>query len=56
MVLAAPHYRNGALMIPVVIGIIVVIAIVCAIVGVYNNLASITLGKTSTRSSSAAAT
>lgn len=41
MVLAAPHYRNGALMIPVVIGIIVVIAIVCAIVGVYNNLVTL---------------
>ena len=41
MVLAAPHYRNGALMIPVVIGIIIVIAIVCAIVGVYNNLVTL---------------
>lgn len=41
MLLAVPHYRNGALMIPVVIGIIVVIAIVCAIVGVYNNLVTL---------------
>ena len=41
MLLAAPHYRNGALMIPVVIGIIIVIAIVCAIVGVYNNLVTL---------------
>lgn len=41
MLLAVLHYRNGALMIPVVIGIIVVIAIVCAIVGVYNNLVTL---------------
>lgn len=41
MLLAVPHYRNGALMIPVVIGIIIVIAIVCAIVGVYNNLVTL---------------
>lgn len=41
MLLAVPHYRNGALMIPVVIGIIVVIAIVCAIVGIYNNLVTL---------------
>lgn len=41
MLLAVPHYRNGALMIPVVIGIIVVIAIVCAIVGAYNNLVTL---------------
>lgn len=41
MLLAVPHYRNGALMIPVVIGTIVVIAIVCAIVGVYNNLVTL---------------
>ena len=41
MVLAVPHYRNGALMIPVVIGIIIVIAIVCAVVGVYNNLVTL---------------
>lgn len=41
MLLAVPHYRNGALMIPVIIGIIVVIAIVCAIVGVYNNLVTL---------------
>lgn len=41
MLLAVLHYGNGALMIPVVIGIIVVIAIVCAIVGVYNNLVTL---------------
>lgn len=41
MLLAVLHYRNGALMIPVVIGIIVVTAIVCAIVGVYNNLVTL---------------
>lgn len=41
MLLAVPHYRNGALMIPVVIGIIIVIAIVCAIAGVYNNLVTL---------------
>mgnify|MGYP002429235922 FL=1 len=41
MLLAVLHYRNGALMIPVVIGIIIVIAIVCAIVGVYNNLVTL---------------
>ena len=41
MVLAVPHYRNGALMIPVIVGIIIVIAIVCAIVGVYNNLVTL---------------
>lgn len=41
MVLAVQHYRNGALMIPLIVGIIIVIAIVCAIVGVYNNLVTL---------------